>query len=191
VTHRNRYRELMLSREFDRSIWQLLASWQPRYLFWDLMEERHDVGLVDGRYVTLSDAFEGSSLAGCESHRIARGSDECRELWERSADAFVSRVHEVSPHTQIVVVETYLAETVGSLGELREHEGVDAIRATNQLLGSYYSYLREHHPDLTYVDTRGVPNYFTDEHHEYGVVPEHLNAIVNGRIAQLIGEAIG
>ena len=33
-------------------------------------------------------------------------------------------------------------------------------------------------------------NYFTDEAYEYGAVPQHLNDIVNQRIAHMIEEAV-
>ena len=58
--HRNRYREMMLQREMDGSFWQLLEKVQPRYLIMDLIEERFDVVEWRGRYLTLSDAFEGA-----------------------------------------------------------------------------------------------------------------------------------
>lgn len=190
VSHPNRYRELMLQRELGRELWTLLAREQPTYLFWDLMEERHDVGVLDGRLVTLSDAFAGSSLAALPEERIARNSARCQELWEQAADAFVERVAAISPATRIVVVADQLAERVGNLSKTRAHEDVAHIRRTNAVLDGYYAYLAAHHPQLALVDVRALPAYFTDEHHEYGVVPEHLNAFVNQQMARLVGEVL-
>ncbi len=190
ASHPNRYRELMLGRELSRDLWRALGELRPSWLFWDLVEERHDMGELDGRFVTLSDAFGGSSLSGCELRRIPRASEECRELWERSADAFLARVRAVSPQTRVVVVEAHLAERVGSLAGTRPFDHAEAIRATNETLDGYHAYLRARHPELAFVDARDVPHHFCDEHHEYGVVPEHLNAIANGHIAQFVREVL-
>lgn len=190
VRHPNRYRELMLAREQGGALWEALRTEQPAYLFWDLVEERHDIGLVGSGRVTLSDAWDGSSLAGTEDRRIPQGSEEAESLFREAADEFLARVRETSPATRVVLVESLLAERVGSPAGVREHEGVEAIRATNDLLRARYRYVSERHPEVAFVPVPDEGDLYTDERHEYGVVPEHLNALANQRIARLVREAV-
>ena len=190
IHHPNRYREMMLSREQEGAFWEALATEQPAYVFWDLVEERHDVGRVGSSWVTLSDAWEGSSLADAQDMRVPRASAECRQLFEAAADAFLARIATVSPGTRVVLVEDYLAECVGSPQAVRPHEGAEAIRAMNELLSGLYAWVRAGHPEVTFVSVSDEGDLYTDERHEYGVVPEHLNALANQRIARLVREAI-
>ena len=191
VSHKNRYREMMVRRELSRGFWDLLASEQPGIVFWDLMEERFDVAQTPGgAWVTLSDAFTGCEGIPSDLRVVRRDSEACRELWQRGADSFLARVAELSPTTRVVVVESYLAERVGNLQTTHEHENVDAIRATNRTLAGYYAYLRERHPEITHVGVTMGSCTFTDENHEYGVVPSHLNEVENVRIARLVEAAL-
>ena len=69
-------------------------------------------------------------------------------------------------------------------------ENVQKIRAVNAILSQYYGYIREYYPDITIVQVADLPEYFTDENYDYGAVPQHLNEIVNQKIAGIIGEKI-
>lgn len=191
VSHPNRYREMMVRRELSRSFWKALEAEQPGVVFWDLMEERFDVAeAADGSWVTLSDAFLGCDEIPSDLRRVSRASDECREVWKRSADAFLARIERVSPCTRVIVVESYLAERVGNLQSTREHDDIHQIRDANRVLSGYYAYLRQRHPNTSIISGKISDCHFTDECHEYGVVPSHLNEVENARIARLIGEGI-
>ena len=100
-------------------------------------------------------------------------------------------MHEVSPSTLVVVVETRLAEQVGFPGQLQSYEDAAHIQEINHLLSQYYGYLHEHHPELAYASCEGLEEWlFTDGGHEYGVVPEHLNALVNEFLARRVREVL-
>lgn len=191
VTHKNRYRELMLQRELSQAFWDVLSREQPRFLFMDFVDERFDLLKWHERYLTCSDAWEGAQVEGIEPEgRVAFGSEEHLALWCSSFDAFAKRLREQSPTTQVVIVENYLAERVGTLAGTREYDDVAVVRATNHTLEKLYAHVRAACPQAVVVPAYTCDDYFTDEAYEYGAVPQHLNDIVNQRIAKLIEEAV-
>ena len=191
VHHKNRYRELMVQREVDQAFWDVLVAQRPRFVFMDFIDERFDLLKWHGRYLTASDAWEGAQAEGIEPEgRVVFGSQEHRALWRASFDTFAARLAQLSCETQLVIVENYLAEYVGTLAGMREYEDVEDIRMMNAVLKSLYDHVREAHPEIVVVPACACQDYFTDEAYEYGAVPQHLNDIVNQRIAQLIEEAV-
>ena len=188
--HANRYREMMLQRELDQTFWTVLREQQPCFIFMDLIDERFDLIECSGRYLTASDAFEGASFESVElGRRIAFGSEEHLSVWREAFARFIDRLQAEAPQARLVIVENHLAERVGSLKGTRPFEGIDAIRETNRVLGRLYAIARETAPEAIFVPACTCAGCFTDEAYEYGAVPQHLNDIVNQRIAQLIEEA--
>ena len=53
-----------------------------------------------------------------------------------------------------------------------------------------YEYVRATCADVLCVPAYQCADYFTDRAYEYGAVPQHLNDIVNQRIAGMIEEAV-
>lgn len=194
--HANRYREMMLQREIDQVFWDVAAQQQPRFIFIDLIDDRFDLIECAGRYLTASDAFEGATFEGAMSEgidlgrRIPFGSDEHLGLWEQAFGRFVRRVREISARTQLVLVENYLSERVGTLAGTREFEHAAAIRETNRTLAKMYEHVRSACDDIVCIPAYECADYFTDEAYEYGAVPQHLNDIVNQRIAKMIEDIV-
>ena len=188
ITHVNRYRRMMVNRELDRSLFDLVYDKNAEHIFIDLIEERFDILDTGERYITLSDAFEGINERDSFTGRIIpRDSEECTSLWEKSFDL----VHGLlSGKMKMTVVESYLSERVGTLEQTRQHDDIDLIRKTNQILSGYYRYIRKYYSDVTMVKTDDLDLYFTDEKYEYGAIPSHLNRLVNRQIAQRIEKTI-
>ena len=63
-SHKNRYRQIMLEREWKRSYWEILRELKPKFIFIDLIEERFDILQIGDSFVTVSDAFEGAKFTG-------------------------------------------------------------------------------------------------------------------------------
>ena len=189
--HRNRYRHMMLEREKNHAFETILKEVKPAYLFVNLIEERFDILAGDGFYVTDSDAFQGRSNSS-EEHlrRIPRDSDECTKLFRKAAEHFTAMAKEAVPGIRIVIVEDYLAETVGDLQEKQEYAEIKDIRRTNAILQDYYAYMKEICPEALVVSGADDPLYFTDRNYEYGAVPSHLNEIMNQKIAEMIEEKL-
>ncbi len=187
VSHKNSYRQRMVQREFDRWYWSVLASKQPQFVFMDFIEERFDLITCDDRYITASDAYQGACVSGVhERARIAFGTQEHEMLWRQAFETLVSRTNLISPSTRIIVIENYLSEYVGSIDKKYLFENVETIRENNRVLAQYYDYVRKRHPSICIIPAFTCDCYFTDKDYEYGAVPEHLNDIVNQRIAAMI-----
>ena len=193
LTHKNRYRELMVNRELSQQVWRVTAQEEPAYLFVDLLEERFDVLELDGRYLTISDAFEGCAGAAellARGRRISRDSDECGQLWREGAQRFFRRMCAAIPQEHICILENYLCEQVGNLEERRNFPQLEEIRKYNRILREYYGFLRQLLPGARFLCFADDPLYFTDEKYEYGAVPSHLNELENQRIAEHLETAM-
>ena len=191
VRHRNRYRQMMLEREREGSIWQVVKEKQPRFLFMDLMEERFDLLEQDDQIWTLSDALAGSGTGQKLNGRvIPRDSEECRKLWRKAAKDFFRHLQTAAPGIRIVVLEDLLSERTGDLSGTEPFQNLEEIRKINRILTDDYAYLRELCPDALFIQSTQEQLYFTDKNYEYGAIPSHLNEIVNQRIAQRIEKAL-
>ena len=203
-THRNRYREMMLNRERQGAFWRILKEVRPEFLFLDFMEERFAL-LRDGdRIVTESDAFLGAEgrPAMEKPERLERGTAECEAVMADAIRRFPALVRQVSPGTRIVVIESELSLSVGSLEHLEPFPDQEELQSTNQRLRGYYRLLEKSVSDTEQAAGGGCANsgalflkaaerpfYFTDRDYEYGAVPSHLNELVNRDLAEaLAGE---
>ena len=197
LAHPNRYRRMMLEREEEQAFFRILREVQPQCMFIDLIEERFDVLERGGRYVTASDAREGAADASgaMAGRRIARGSAECAQLFERACRQLASRMKSISPDTRIVMVENYLMERFGTLEGTQEYEDAQCIRRMNKVLKAHYEMLRAAFPDALVIRPQEEPQVrdllFTDIKYEYGAIPPHVNELANRGIAALIEAAMG
>lgn len=189
--HKNRYREMMLEREFQNQFWDILQEMEPAYLFIDLIEERFDMIAYQGGYLTKSDAFSGITPMPEEMEIIPRNGERCDRLWRESCLRFIDRLQSQHPSIRIVLVKNYLSEKVGDINSQRDYENLDDIRKTNDILKTYYDFFEEHCDKLQAVEASACNYYYTDRQYEYGAVPSHLNEIVNEEIAKRIEKVIG
>ena len=203
VGHKNRYRRMMLQREAGQQLWPILRELRPEYLFLDLLEERFDILALDGRYLTVSDAFEGGeftdpasgrTLSAAEllarGRRIPRDSEECAALWQAGCRKLTEEVRRAAPGLRFVIVESCLCETVGDLEGREPFPELAAIRRTNEILRGYYAYLKALLPEAAVVSPGADELYFTDKKYEYGAIPSHLNEIENQHIAECLEEVL-
>ena len=181
--HPNRYREMMINREIHQDFYRILKEMKPQTVFIDLMEERFDILEYHGRYLTDSDALQGCGQyrSFCtEGRRIPADSEEKRILWQTAFEYFLDTV---GSETNVIVVRNLLSEKKGTLQVQQDYEDVEGIRHTNRMLDACYQYIEEYHPEIPVIGTADLPEYFTDIHYEYGALPQHLNEIVNQKIA--------
>ena len=207
TVHKNAYRRIMLAREEEARIFEIIRTVRPSFLFLDLTEERFDVLKRGDRFLTASDAREGAVFEpeegpgsertegpAEEEKRIPRGSAECRKLFEEQSGIFFRRLREAAPGIRIVVIENYLCEEKGFGDEREPFENAQEIRKKNEELQFGYQTVRNICPDAVFVSPREIPAceelLFTDKKYEYGAVPEHLNEIANRLIAAETEKAI-
>lgn len=191
VSHRVRYREMMLEREIQNDFWSILSKVKPDYIIMDFLEERFDIVEYGGGYLTKSDAFDEADIALDRVRVIGRDSELCKQLWEESALEFIRRLENKYPGVQVVLVRNYLAERTGDIQEQVYFDNIDWIRKTNEILERYYMYFQNHCRALKVVEASECEYYFTDKQYEYGAIPSHLNELVNQEIAGMIERSIG
>ena len=180
--HRNRYRQIMLERERTQRLWDILSELQPKWFFLDLMEERFDMIQTEAGFFTASDAWEGAENRP-DGRRIANGSPEWSELWEKSAAKFVERVKATVPGIRFVIVESLLSSDVGDISQREPYPNQEEIRKQNEVLRRCYIKLEEFCPEALVIRRDGEKLYFTDRKYEYGAIPSHLNELFNQHLA--------
>lgn len=191
VSHKNRYREIMVNRDIQSDLWKVMNEVKPKYIFVDFLEERFDIIEYQGGYLTKSDAFDEAELQIGSFDVISRKSEQCQKIWEESCMAFLKKLEQDFPDTQMVLIKNYLSEKVGDLCTRTEFSNIQHIREINQILKNYYDFVVTNCNNLSVVETFELDNYFTDERYEYGAIPSHLNEIVNVEIAERINKVIG
>lgn len=188
--HGNRYRQMMLQREWRAGFFGMLREKRPDIFFMDLTEERNPLIPYGDGYITMSDAFCGSSMSGLADAAkssgsvIEAGSAERLSVMEKAIPAFIDRVREAAPGIRICIVENYLAEKKGDIAHEEYHDGHETIRKVNSELEKYYGILKRYCKDAFVVEASKKEPYITDVKYEYGALPSHLNALVNRRIAK-------
>ena len=191
--HTNKYRRMMLEREFDRSFAKILKESKAEYIFVDFIEERFDILCFKGNYYTLSDAFEGAEVPEeltTQAERIDRCSEQCDSLWRRAFDLFREMINEKAPGCKLVIVENYLSREAGDAESRKCFSEADYIDGINKQLKEYYEYARRNAPEAIFVPAYTSDMYFTDKDYEYGAIPSHLNEVVNKKIARMTETAI-
>lgn len=185
--HTNKYRRIMLEREFSQSYFDILAETSPRFLFMDLIEERFDIIQTDDGYITASDALATVKNRELFSGRmISRNSEECSELFFSSFNSFIRKTRKIQPDIRIIMLRNGLSEKVGDLSSQTYFEDIEKIRKINFLLDRYYAFIEQNYPDINIIPTMDPDLFFTDKKYEYGAVPSHMNEIVNRKIAKKI-----
>lgn len=188
--HKNKYREIMIQRDVESLFWKIINDIKPEYIFLDFVEERFDIIETDGGYITKSDAFDGADGLYSEQRIIKRDSRECEQLWEKSFSKFMERLKAVMPSCGVVAIRNLLSTKVGDINEQIPFEKMDEIIQMNRSLDKCYMYLEEKFSEIKVVDLTEDDLYFTDKAYEYGVIPSHLNDLINRKIAKRLEETL-
>ena len=187
VRHKNRYREIMLRREINGAFTDAAEKIRPEVFVLDLTEERFDLLYDGGRYYTASDALDGAEggpdRVFPDAERIAAGSARAAEAFAQGVSAVLAYLRRISPGIRVILVETYLSEKVGNLSGWEYYSELDRIRRDNAVLKERYARFKALCPEAAVVPAWRTEPYLTDRDYEYGALPQHLNGIVNRRIA--------
>lgn len=188
---KNKYRTLMINREFYSSFWAIIEEMKPKYIFMDFIEERFDIFEYSGGYITKSDAFDEIPVNLEQSRVISRNSEECEKLWKDCFQKLIQKVNHVLPECNFVIIENYLSEKVGDIRESEYYKNVDEIRGINRQLKKYYDFVAREYDNLPVIRASESEYYYTDKDYEYGAIPSHLNEIVNRNIAIKLEKELG
>lgn len=180
----NVYRAIMIERDMKSLFWDILKEFSQEAIIFDFMEERFDIIAVNGGYITKSDAFEETDIKIESFEIIERNSLKCKVLWEKSWDDFIKELKKFISIKKIIVVKSLLSEKVGNINGQYSYDQIEDIRRMNQILEEYYNYVAYNYPEISFVDMTEDALYFTDSKYEYGVMPSHLNELINRKIAK-------
>ncbi|MDR7813503.1 glycosyltransferase [Lacrimispora sp.] len=184
--HRNKYRMMMIRRDFYSEFWDIMKEESPQYLCMDFIEERFDVIQYKDFYITKSDAFNGADIHLEGMQVLSRRSKECMDLWKKSCLNFIYKLQIEYPSTRIILIKNFLCEQYGSNMGREDYPNYLEIKEMNRILEEYYQFFAEKCPGVAIIETAESELYFTDENYEYGKLPSHLNDLVNREIATKI-----
>ena len=172
----NEYRARMFLKEQNRELLTEIGRPYPKYLVFDLLEERCPVVTAqEGTYIT----GETPVLDCSYTDRFLNWTDEKerRELFQKGCGAFAEHCKRYANQTTFVMIRLYLAEAYGNPKEKKPYPNVEQIREINGILKGCYDYLESLMPGLIVFSPKEEfpEDYYTDESYNYGCRPEHLN----------------
>ena len=167
-----------------KDTFELLRESQADYLMIDLIDERFDLGMLDGSYVTLSSEMAVSAYRTTEIQSVTRVYDKTLQeylidgkLLRSYMDAFVERLLEIYRPEQIILhkalfIDTYISTRGRKKNFNRFYRGRN--RRNNHLLRFMYDYLHTCIPQAHVIDI--CDNFHADVHHKWGLGPMHYQA---------------
>lgn len=146
------------------------------YFLIDFLEERYDVGEVNGCYFTISEAFMDIQKQIKMKYRIInKYSEEAKTLWKQSCIKFIKYLRKHMEPGKVIIVRTLLAKGYGVAGRVSAYfSNIEEIQKTNALLNEYYDFFIENMPEALVIETEGE-FYYTDETFRHGCEAWHLN----------------
>lgn len=188
IAHENKYREFMLKREYDNVFFKLIEKQKPKYFFFDLLEERHDILEIGAMLFTKSDAYDEASIDFNGIVRIIkRESDECQKIWKQSCILFFKKLFTYIAPQNIIMIKIYLTEQYGDGKNKYYFSDLNKIRKINNLLKEYYQFIEDNFHEIQIVEVnQNDKYYYTDINYEFGCYPWNLNEWENIEIAKRI-----
>lgn len=161
------------------------------YVFIDLLEERFDIGVYEGDFFTLSDAFyEVENDLPISYNIIHADSDEWLVLWENACVRFMERMLKYVDPEQIVIVESKLTEQYEDQKGRHYFQDIQNIRKCNKRLQKCYDYMRQINPKFKVIPIEQLECYVTNSDFRHGCFPWHLGNMAYGRIGEYIKELV-
>lgn len=148
------------------------------FLFVDFMEERFNIlQLENGNYITKSDAYEDSRVAGLSIKReIALDSEEFFDLWKAACKEFISLLKKYSPNTKIVLLKMRMAlqyKQEQKITFYSNREEIIKMDSLHKRMEEFFA--REYGAGLKEYETPATP--YSDEKFKFGCEPQYLNYI--------------
>lgn len=193
VEHANAFRKNHLLKEFKRAFANknLGEFSEINYFVIDFLDERFDIGEYDGKYITISEAFE--DMKDCDSiilKRYCRGSVEIEELWKKSCLKYIHLLRKYFSDKAIVLVKMKLSEEYGSFDNRHKFDNISDIRKINEMLECYYDFFSLNCPEAMVVEVADSQWYYTDKNFRHGCHSWHLNEYMYREIKDRIEEVI-
>ena len=193
VDHNNAFRKNHLLKEFKREFANknIGEFTNVNYFVVDFLDERFDIGEYDGKYITISDAFENMETG--ESIKMTRyscGDVEVEKLWKNSCLKYINMIRNYFKDKKIVLVKMKLSEEYGDYDNRQRFDNVDEIRRINEILEGYYQFFILNCPEAILVEVSDSKWYYTDKNFRHGCFPWHLNEYMYREIKDRIEAVI-
>lgn len=158
-------------------------------LLLDFLEERFPVGLYEGNYFTISDAYTDKEMEmGMRYEKISL--EEKLLLWKEKAGEFARLLERYFPHARIVLLRMKLSEYYGDKGKESLFPEIAQIQATNEMLDGLYDYFEEVCARVISVHLSERDFYYTYTSFRHGCYPWHLRQGAYSQIAKHIRELL-
>ncbi len=177
IINQNPFRVEKIKEDFEGSLYIKLKEKEnlPDYFFVDFMEERFDIAeLTDRNYITLSDAFYESNIAGIDiKKRVNVGTRKHMELWKEKCKLFVKLLEESYSDNKIVLIKSRLATKI-EIGERYEEytykEKIIKWNAIIQEMEQYFQSLLQKK-----IQVYELPEeIYSSEKFKFGAEPQYL-----------------
>lgn len=157
------------------------------YVFIDLLEERFDIGVYEGDFFTVSDAFLEAKENTRISYTVIRAdSEEWYTLWKEACDRFIERILLYVRPEQVVLVESKLTEQYADQKGRHDFPDIEEIRKCNERLQKCYDYMKQMSSKFRVIPIEQMECYVTNVDFRHGRFPWHLGNMAYGRIGEYI-----
>lgn len=161
------------------------------YIFIDLLEERFDIGVYEGDFFTLSDAFnEVEESLRISYSVISAESEEWFALWKQACGRFIERILTYVRPQQVVIVESKLTEQYVDENGRHDFPDIEKIKKCNERLQKCYDYMKQINPGFRAMPLVQLECYVTNADFRHGCFPWHLGNMAYERIGEYIKEAL-
>ncbi len=183
----NTYREQMVIKELSGELLKCVQEGDYDYFVIDLLEERYNLLMYDGNFLTDSDALRDSNVDIHRYSRINRMDDSlisefregCIKLWAQLQKRELAR--------KTIIVENYLMPGKGDFSLEMPFENLDMIIRTNALISAYYRELETVFTEAIVIKPHtGDVNAFSDNNYRHGCAPYHTYEAWESRIGDMI-----
>lgn len=161
------------------------------YVFIDLLEERFDIGVYEGDFFTLSDAFyEVEEKLQLSYTVVSAESEEWYALWQKACDRFIGRLLVYVQPEQVVIVESKLTEQYIDRDGRHNFAEIEKIRNCNERLQRCYDHIKQMNPKFKAIVIEKMECYVTNADFRHGCFPWHLGNMAYAKIGEYIKEIL-
>ena len=193
ATHKSSYRKNHILKELKRDFVNKnigeFADMESIVI--DFLEERFDIAMYDGKYITISDAFEEMPMFEKDTlNRISRYDMMLNGLWKKSCLKFISVIRKFFSGKKIILVKMKLAQRYGDAKIQYDYEEITRIKEINEILEGYYRFFEENCEEAAIISVEESEWYYTDKGFRHGCYPWHLNDYMYQEIRRMIKEIL-
>lgn len=183
--NKNVFRKEKIKNDIEGKLPNMLSD-EKEYMdffFIDFLEERYDVAeLVDGNYITLSEAFMDSDIEDMEIQRIVKaGSEEHFSIWRKKCIELVALLKRKFKYKQIILIKSRLAIKYQVGEENMAYAGQTDLIKKNEMISKMENFFLELMGNR--VQIYAYPDFiYTEKDFRMGMEPQYLGDSFYGKM---------